>query len=703
MKNINHIVIISALLFLAFPFISAQSVPDWVKNTAGWWATDVISETEFVNAIEFLIKDNIIQIASASLITNSESVPDWVKNTAGWWATDVISETEFVNAIEFLVNVGIIAVQSENFCQNDLKIISSNQKLLDEICTEHTLIKSNEIIPYNFELNFNTKGFIGDDFNEQKPDDEFRILMVGGSTIFGADSSSIDTTIPGILQKMIAYNNPNMKINVINAGVSGATSITEYKLFADKLANYDPDIVIVYDGWNDLSSDYPVTLTKEHWKNMCTIGNAMNFDVMIFLQPLAGFGNKILTEQEKINSLTGEDHNEYQLLQAKTTYDYLARELLSLNDLCKTFDHRSVFDNVEGPIYWDQGHTSDVGNFILADSFLEKLSNNPDYDFDYDQKFVNVISKYNSEPIISFLLSELGLDLDYSKVNRTNESELDFHKGKYFHLKETLGGIDEILVGKDLRNVDLSKINLVNQDLTGANLSGHDLRDVDLTGTIIRGANLSDTNLEGKNLSGMDLRGINFNNANLKGVVFSDAVLSKEMQISGNSMECVHEDPVINAINNLDCSMEIVKNESIRTSFENADLTNSTFSSAHSVLSTITFTSFKNADLSNADLTYVNFKGCDFTDAILDNIQGDGIAFIGSFLVNAQMNNAQMPLGWFQSSSFYDVNLKNGNMNNSIFVNVNFKNADLDKTTILDPIKLGENNFNCKNNNICEN
>ena len=41
--------------------------------------------------------------------------------------------------------------------------------------------------------------------------------MVGGSTIFGADSSSIDTTIPGILQKMIAYNNPNMKINVINA------------------------------------------------------------------------------------------------------------------------------------------------------------------------------------------------------------------------------------------------------------------------------------------------------------------------------------------------------------------------------------------------------------------------------------------------------------------------------------------------------
>ena len=42
--------------------IYAESVPDWVKNTAGWWATDAISEKEFVNAIEFLVKDGIISI-----------------------------------------------------------------------------------------------------------------------------------------------------------------------------------------------------------------------------------------------------------------------------------------------------------------------------------------------------------------------------------------------------------------------------------------------------------------------------------------------------------------------------------------------------------------------------------------------------------------------------------------------------------------
>ena len=49
-------------------------------------------------------------LVSLSLIpfSFSETVPDWVKNTAGWWSTDAISDTEFVNAIEFLVNSGII-------------------------------------------------------------------------------------------------------------------------------------------------------------------------------------------------------------------------------------------------------------------------------------------------------------------------------------------------------------------------------------------------------------------------------------------------------------------------------------------------------------------------------------------------------------------------------------------------------------------
>ena len=53
----------------------------------------------------------------------SDAVPAWVKNTAGWWADDQISETEFVNSMEYLIDSGIIQLSSEqNFDVTELTI-----------------------------------------------------------------------------------------------------------------------------------------------------------------------------------------------------------------------------------------------------------------------------------------------------------------------------------------------------------------------------------------------------------------------------------------------------------------------------------------------------------------------------------------------------------------------------------------------------
>ena len=60
---------------------------------------------------------------------NADGVPEWVKNTAGWWATDAISENEFVNAIEFLVNEGVIFVETNS--------INSNSNRIENSCTKN--------------------------------------------------------------------------------------------------------------------------------------------------------------------------------------------------------------------------------------------------------------------------------------------------------------------------------------------------------------------------------------------------------------------------------------------------------------------------------------------------------------------------------------------------------------------------------------
>ena len=67
MKYVTVSLLILFALGLMIPNAFAESVPDWVKNTAGWWADDAISETEFVNAIQYLIKRNIIQVTNTIL------------------------------------------------------------------------------------------------------------------------------------------------------------------------------------------------------------------------------------------------------------------------------------------------------------------------------------------------------------------------------------------------------------------------------------------------------------------------------------------------------------------------------------------------------------------------------------------------------------------------------------------------------------
>lgn len=46
-------------------------------------------------------------------------IPSWIKNTAGFWVDDQVSDVEFLNAIEFLVNQGIISVSDEHGESNE--------------------------------------------------------------------------------------------------------------------------------------------------------------------------------------------------------------------------------------------------------------------------------------------------------------------------------------------------------------------------------------------------------------------------------------------------------------------------------------------------------------------------------------------------------------------------------------------------------
>ena len=42
----------------------ANTIPDWIKNSAGWWSDNKISDDDFILGIEYLIENNVIQVTT---------------------------------------------------------------------------------------------------------------------------------------------------------------------------------------------------------------------------------------------------------------------------------------------------------------------------------------------------------------------------------------------------------------------------------------------------------------------------------------------------------------------------------------------------------------------------------------------------------------------------------------------------------------
>ena len=58
-----------------------------------------------------LVAISIIPTVFSDSIRGEFTIPNWVKNTAGWWADGQIDDSAFLQAIEFLINEDIVTVQ----------------------------------------------------------------------------------------------------------------------------------------------------------------------------------------------------------------------------------------------------------------------------------------------------------------------------------------------------------------------------------------------------------------------------------------------------------------------------------------------------------------------------------------------------------------------------------------------------------------
>ena len=282
------------------------------------------------------------------------------------------------------------------------------------------LISPNQNFPT---IEINSNGFRGPEIQEIKSDENYRIIVIGGSTIFGAGSTSDDTTIPALLQKRFNELEYGFNIEVINAGIVSANSISEKFYIENYLLDLKPNLFIVYDGWNDSedritdetlvidnensadslfkfrnfpyyrtpfviydivnSSSQEKTYPQENddkteqlisswnsrWNEICQSGIENNYKTILTVQPIVGSGNKILTAEENLFLYETTIH-----AQVLTTINGMGDSLKKLQSCDRTKDLRHVFENIDSQVYIDRGHLSDFGNQIIADELFELSS-----------------------------------------------------------------------------------------------------------------------------------------------------------------------------------------------------------------------------------------------------------------------------------------------------------------------------------------
>jgi len=87
------------------------TIPNWIKNNAGWWADGIIPDSAFVSGIQWLISNDIMNIPPTEQGEGSDNmIPAWIKNNAGWWANGEIPDTAFVSGLQWLISNGIMNI-----------------------------------------------------------------------------------------------------------------------------------------------------------------------------------------------------------------------------------------------------------------------------------------------------------------------------------------------------------------------------------------------------------------------------------------------------------------------------------------------------------------------------------------------------------------------------------------------------------------
>jgi lysophospholipase L1-like esterase len=111
-------------------------------------------------------------------------------------------------------------------------------------------------------LHVNRWGFRGGEIDREKPAGTVRVAVLGDSITFGLEASSDEAVWPARMQELLNAGD-GRRYEVINGGVPGYDLTTSTMQLERQIADFDPDIVVVY----QVSSDLTAHARRQHGSN----------------------------------------------------------------------------------------------------------------------------------------------------------------------------------------------------------------------------------------------------------------------------------------------------------------------------------------------------------------------------------------------------------------------------------------------------
>lgn len=312
--------------------------------------------------------------------------------------------------------------------------------LKKQICYDHQLLEYHNAPVYSIKpnqhystININNHGFRGSDFDISNPNNEYRIVIIGGSTVFGAGMANDEQTFPHELNNILDKHYENVR--VINAGISSITSFEELYHIKEKIIPFNPNMIIVYDGANDVyykkTNEQEILNVEDEKFGLNDLQSYLRSPVVLyryFLFPLfnseLGVSENLYKDisidyksenfsDEQISNIVGslwyeriqdfckisknndipsiviiqptldhgikplsnfEDSIYKKIPYVENTFEILEQKSKILDECTLVSNFDNVFEDTNEGVYFDRVHLNNFGNKIIANQIFEKIS-----------------------------------------------------------------------------------------------------------------------------------------------------------------------------------------------------------------------------------------------------------------------------------------------------------------------------------------